>query len=107
MLREQSPTMITIGTTVAASTEIDMSRFAGGSFQLPAGSGTTEITVYAQVGSVEYGIANDENWNALPPLPVVAGLPYPFPPSSYYYPRIKLVASAGAATANVPVAAKS
>ena len=107
MTREGIPATITIGTSVATSTEIDMGRFAGGSFQLPATSGTTAITVYAQVGSVAYGIANDEDWIALPAKSVTAGLPYPFPPAAYSYPRIKLVASAGTATENVPVFAKS
>lgn len=107
MTREGSPTTITIGTSVATSTDIDMGRFAGGSFHLPSTSGTTAITIYAQVGSEAYGIANDEDWVALPAGTVAAGKPYPFPPSCYSYPRIKLVASAGTATANVPVFAKS
>lgn len=100
--RECNPERITIGTTVADSSEIDMARFGGGSFHLPADSGTTEITVYAQVGDVAYGIANDEDWSPLPAKSVTAGLPYPFPSVGYHYPRIKLVASGGAATENVP-----
>jgi hypothetical protein len=36
MLREPNTMEVTIGTTVAASTEIPMTYFAGGSFELPA-----------------------------------------------------------------------
>lgn len=102
--RESSPDLlITIGATVGASTPIDTRGFAGGSFHLPATSGTTAITVYAQVGSEDYGIANDEDWKPLPARAVAAGSPYPLPNVSYHYPRIKLVATAGTATENVPV----
>lgn len=103
MQRESSPDLlITIGATVGASTPIDTRGFGGGSFHLPATSGTTEITVYAQVGSEAYGIANDEDWQPLPAKSVVAGLPYPMPPVAYNYPRMKFVATGGVATENVP-----
>lgn len=104
MQRESSPDLlITIGATVGASTAIDTRGFGGGSFHLPATSGTTQITVYAQVGSEAYGIANDEEWQPLPAKTVAAGNPYPLPNVSYNYPRIKFVASGGVATPNVPV----
>lgn len=104
MQRESSPDLlITIGATVGASTPIDTRGFAGGSFHLPATSGTTQITVYAQVGSVEYGIMNDEDWVPFPPKTVAAGKPYPLPKESHSYPRLKLVASGGVATSDVPV----
>lgn len=102
--RESSPDLlITIGATVGASTPIDTRGFGGGSFQLPANSGTTAITVYAQVGSVDYAVANDEDWQQIAAKPVAAGRPYPLPDVSYKYPRIKLVASSGTATEDVPV----
>ncbi|MHB8953555.1 MAG: hypothetical protein ACYC4U_11345 [Pirellulaceae bacterium] len=107
MLREPNSMLITIATSVDDSTEIDTARFATGSFQLPAGSGTTGITVYVQVGSVAYAIANDMDWIPLPAKEVVAGLPYPLPPIAHSFPRMKLVASAGDATENVPVFIKS
>lgn len=102
--RESSPDLlITIGATVGASTPIDTRGFGGGSFHLPTTSGTTQITVYAQVGSVDYGIANDEDWQPLAAKAVAAGLPYPLPGVAHNYPRLKLVASGGVATENVPV----
>ena len=107
MSRESKPDTITIGKTVATSTEIDMSRYAGGSFHLPSTSGTTAITIYAQVGAEAYGIANDEDWVAIPPGTVTAGLPYPLPTCGFNYPRLKLVASTGTATEDVPVFIKS
>jgi hypothetical protein len=102
--RDHTPDMtITIGTVVADSTVIDTRLFGGGSFHLPATSGTTEITVYAQVGSEAYGIANDEDWSPIAPKAVTAGLPYPLPSVAYNYQRLKLVATGGIATADVPV----
>lgn len=107
MTRESKPDTITIGVTVGTSSAIAMERYAGGSFHLPATSGTTQITVYAQVGEEAYGIANDDDWVPLPATTVTAGLPYPLPPNSYNYPRIKLVASAGTATVEVPIFVKA
>jgi hypothetical protein len=107
MLREPNTMEVTIGTTVAASTEIPMTYFAGGSFELPATSGTTQITVYAQVGSEAYGIMQDDDWVAVSAKSVSVSTPYPLPPNSFNFPRIKLVASAGTATTNVPVHLKS
>lgn len=107
MLREPGHKSVTIATTVADSTEIPVDNFAGGSFELPAASGTTAVTFYAQVGSEAYGIMNDADGNPVAPLSVSVSLPYPLPPSTYNYPRIKLVASAGTATASVPVYLKS
>lgn len=101
--RESQRLLITIGATLAESTEIDTEGFAGGSFHLPATSGTTEITVYAQVGSEDYGIANDDDWQALPPRSVTPGKPYPLPSVTHNYPRLKLVASGGTSTNSVPV----
>ncbi len=103
MKRAPKLELVTIGATVAASTAIAMEGFAGGSFHLPADSGTTAITVYAQVGTVAYGIMNDDDWQPIAAKSVGAGLPYPLPPNAYNYPNIKLVASAGTATASVPV----
>lgn len=107
--RAQKPLFVDIGVTEAASTAIDLEEFGGGSFQLPAASGTTEITVYAQLGANTWGIAKDDDYPAPSNLTfaVVAGIPYPFPRTAYNYPRIKLVASAGAATAAVPAFVKS
>jgi hypothetical protein len=102
MLREPNTMEVTIGTTVAASTEIPMTYFAGGSFELPATSGTTAITVYAQVGTEAYGIMQDDDWVAVSAKSVSVSTPYPLPPNSFNFPRIKLVASAGTATTNVP-----
>jgi hypothetical protein len=106
ILRNDSEFTITIGTDVAGSTPISTKGFAGGSFHLPATSGTTQITVYAQVGSEDYGIANDEEWNAIPAKTVAAGLPYPLPGVAYNYQRLKLVATGGTATSDVPVSLK-
>jgi hypothetical protein len=107
MLREGNPLLITIGVTEAASTPIDLKGYAGGSFELPTGSGTTEITPYANVGDAPYGIANDEDWQPEQSVAVSAEVPYPITRFAYHYRRIKLVASAGTATANVPVYLKS
>lgn len=107
MQRTGKPMLVTIGTTVADSTEIDMDGFAGGSFQLPAGSGTTQITPYARVGAESFGIAQDEDWIPEIPAAVTPGLPYPLTRFAYHYKTIKLVASAGVATQNVPVYLKS
>jgi hypothetical protein len=103
ILRNDSEFTITIGTDVATSTAISTKGFAGGSFHLPADSGTTQITVYAQVGSVAYGIANDDDWQPIPARAVAAGLPYPLPSVSHSYPRMKLVATGGTATTDVSV----
>lgn len=107
MQREPGHIVVTIGTTPGASTEIPMDQFAGGSFELPSTSGTTAITVYAQVGDEAYGIINDDDWQPVAAKSVSVSLPYPLPPNAYNYPRIKMVASAGIATANVPVYLKS
>jgi hypothetical protein len=107
MIREHQETTITIGTTVGASTAISTEGIAGGSFHLPATSGTTQITVYAQVGSEAYGIANDEDWSPIAAKTVTAGLPYPLPTVTHNYQRIKLVASAGTETTSVPLFKKS
>jgi hypothetical protein len=107
MLREPGPMTITIGTTAANSTEIPMDQFSGGSFELPAASGTTQITVYAQVGSEAYGIMQDDDWVAVSAKSVSVSTPYPLPPNSFNYPRIKLVASSGTATTDVAVYRKS
>lgn len=102
--RESSPDLlITIGATVEASTPINTRGFGGGSFQLPASSGTTQITTYVKVGSEDYQIANDEDWLPLPAKAVIAGMPYPLPRVAYNYPEMKFVVSGGVATENVPV----
>jgi hypothetical protein len=109
MLRAGEPLFVNIGVTEAASTAIDLEDKSGGSFQLPAGSGTTAVTIYAQLGANAWGIAKDDTV----PVPanlvitVAAGEPIPLPRNAWNYPRIKLVASAGAATADVPVFLKS
>ena len=107
MLREPGHLVVTIGTTPEDSTEIPMDQFAGGSFELPATSGTTAITPYAQVGGEAYGVMSDDDWQPVAAKSVSVSTPYPLPPNAYNYPRIKLVASAGTATDDVPVYKKS
>lgn len=104
-LAEDNPLTVTVGTTAGASTEIDVTNYRCGSFQLPSDSGTTEVTVYSQLGTEDYGIATDDDNGPLV-LPVTAGRPRPLPPNLNNYSKIKLVASAGTATADVPVIIK-
>lgn len=107
MKRESLPISVTVAVTAADSTEIPLDGFAGGSFELPATSGTTAVTFYAQVGNEAYGIMNDEDGVPVPAMAVSVSLPYPLPSVSYNYSRMKIVASSGTATPSVPVILKS
>jgi hypothetical protein len=100
--RDKQELLVTIGLTVGESTEFSVENFAGGSFQLPSGSGTTEITVYARLGTLAPGIATNTTQDDLI-IPVTAGVPTPLPLSIYHYKNIALVATGGTATDNVPV----
>jgi hypothetical protein len=107
MLRTSEEQTIVIGATEAGSTAFSLIDYAGGSFQLPADSGTTEVTLYVQVGDVGFAIANDEDGVPSPAMAVEAGKPYPLPAIIYNFPRAKLVATAGVATADVPLFKKA
>lgn len=107
MLRTSEEQTIVIGATEAGSTAFSLIDYAGGSFQLPADSGTTEVTLYVQVGDVGFAVANDEDGAQIPAITVAAGKPYPLPAIVYNFPRAKLVASGGDATAGVPLFKKA
>lgn len=107
MLRTSEEQTITIGVTESASSGFSLVDYAGGSFQLPDDSGTTEVTLYVQVGDVDFAVANDEDGAQIPAITVEAGKPYPLPAVVYNFPRAKLVATAGVATANVPLFKKA
>jgi hypothetical protein len=98
--------VVTIGTSAGASTAIDMSDMTTGSFQLPGDSGTTQVTVYSRCGSGSWAIAKDsDNGDII--IPATAGQPRPLHIDVFSYTEIKLVASAGTATSDVPVVLKS
>jgi hypothetical protein len=104
--REPKPLLVRVGTTPDDSTEIDVSTFGGGSFQLPAGSGTTEVTIYARLGTNAYAPAKDDDLTSRSVLKytgVTALEPIPFPRNLYNYPNVKLVATGGTPTDDVPV----
>lgn len=101
-VRESVGMLATIETTVGTSTTIDLQRFTGASLQLPSGSGTTEITVYAQLGANAWGIAQSFAGVDLVFAPAVLK-PRPLPEEIWLYSQIRLVASAGTATADVPI----
>lgn len=107
MLRTSEEQTIVIGATEAESTGFSVMDYAGGSFQLPADSGTTGVTLYVQVGDVGFEIANNEDGSQIPAVTVEAGKPYPLPAIIYNFPRAKLVATAGVATAGVPLFKKA
>ena len=100
--RDKQSLLVTIGLTASESTEFSIENFAGGSFQLPSTSTTTEVTFYSRLGTLAPGIAIDtKNDNIV--IPVTAGIPTPLPLAVYHYPTITMVATAGDATNNVPV----
>jgi hypothetical protein len=104
--RKPRSEVVTIGANASASTAIDMAEMTTGSFQLPVASGTTQVTVYARCGSGSWAIAKD-NENADMVLAVTAGQPRPLPADVFSYAEVKLVASGGTATTDVPVILKS
>ncbi|NLX57293.1 MAG: hypothetical protein GXY58_19460 [Planctomycetaceae bacterium] len=107
MLRTSEEQWITIGTSVAESTSFSLADYAGGSIQLPGDSATTEVTLYVQVGDVDFAIPHDEDAIPVAAITVMAGGAYALPAIVYNFPRAKLVASAGDATADVPLFKKA
>jgi hypothetical protein len=105
MLRQPNSQTVTVAAAVADSTTIDLQHHAFGSFQLPSASGTTEITVYSNLGE-GWQIAKDADQNDIVLL-CTAGAPTRLPPDAFAFPQIRLVASAGSATAEVPISIKS
>jgi len=107
MLRTSEEQTITIGVTEAASSGFSLVDYAGGSFQLPDDSATTQVTLYVQVGDVDFAIPSDEDGVPAGAITVTAGGAYVLPAIVYNFPRAKLVASAGDATADVPLFKKA
>ena len=103
MKRGPQPLVVDVSTSAAGSTEIEKGFQTTGSIQLPSGSGTTEITVYAKLGGNDYAIAENDLGGAIKMEGLTAGKPRMLPPEVYNFPRIKLVASAGTATSDVSV----
>ena len=104
--RESKTIVIDVGTTLATTDQIEMESFAGGSIHVPSAGGVTELTAYGQLNGQAWGIAHDEHDDPIV-FPVTAGVPKALPRALWHFPTIKLVATAGAATANVAIFLKS
>lgn len=103
MLRQPWHGNVNVGTTEAASTAIDVEGYGGGSVVFSGG--TTGVTVYGSVDGGTFGIAQDAGADIT--ITVVAGKPHTFPDAIYKFSKIKLVATTGTASTNVPVFLKS
>lgn len=104
--REVQNFTVDVGTDAASSDKIELARFACASFQFPADTETTEVTLYAALADGDYGVAYDEDGQPWARA-VQAGAPMAFPTFAYAFPSVKLVASGGTASSSVPVFAKS
>ena len=71
---------VVVGATSGAADEIDISKFAGGGFRIPFGSGLTSITVYLAVETGGTFIALGDGSS---PIAVVADAYYPLPDAVY------------------------
>jgi hypothetical protein len=82
-------------TTVADSTEIDISEFAGGGFVMPDSTSATSIAFHVSTRpGGEYEPLYDRD-NAAVTQTVAASRAYPFPDEIYGFGALKLVASGG------------
>ena len=105
MLRDPVSQLADIAAAVANSTTIDLSHHVGGSIQLPSGHGTTEITVYSNLGE-EWAVAQNEDGDDLLIVPTNTQV-IRLRTDVFAFPQIRLVASGGDPTDDARVFLKS